>query len=312
MFEIARRFVACGERQRTDQLVAASNRAATTSSTPASAASYTALGEGGAQEKIRRELLLRSAIGRAAAAILLTVFLIVGGAKMQQREKSALEAGAALQEEPVSQSRWKATVKKLASDVQRVQIHDVGSGKLLTYKEVVDLWSGSEAFAAFYAATLSSSPYAHFFWECPPTNEKLLLSSTAPFEHVTVRAPGFAPADPSSFSEHFNKCGPSAGATRFSSLGGDATLVAPCQTSAASPELSHYGHLGAFVRLASPEQHAALWQMVGKTLSQTLSERGTALTWLSTEGSGVPWLHVRMDSRPKYYHHQPYRARTQT
>ena len=32
----------------------------------------------------------------------------------------------------------------------------------------------------------------------------------------------------------------------------------------------------------------------------------TRPTWLSTEGSGVPWLHVRLDSRPKYYHHAAY------
>ena len=28
--------------------------------------------------------------------------------------------------------------------------------------------------------------------------------------------------------------------------------------------------------------------------------------WMSTEGSGVPWLHVRLDSRPKYYKHHEY------
>ena len=29
--------------------------------------------------------------------------------------------------------------------------------------------------------------------------------------------------------------------------------------------------------------------------------------WLSTAGMGVPWLHVRLDSRPKYYAFGPYR-----
>jgi hypothetical protein len=29
-------------------------------------------------------------------------------------------------------------------------------------------------------------------------------------------------------------------------------------------------------------------------------ERGRAV-WLNTEGTGVSWLHVRVDSRPKYY-----------
>ena len=30
--------------------------------------------------------------------------------------------------------------------------------------------------------------------------------------------------------------------------------------------------------------------------------------WLSTNGLGVAWLHARIDARPKYYSHRPYRA----
>ena len=29
--------------------------------------------------------------------------------------------------------------------------------------------------------------------------------------------------------------------------------------------------------------------------------------WLSTAGLGVYWLHLRLDTRPKYYSFQPYR-----
>ncbi len=29
--------------------------------------------------------------------------------------------------------------------------------------------------------------------------------------------------------------------------------------------------------------------------------------WLSTAGAGVSWLHVRLDDKPKYYGHAPYR-----
>ncbi len=34
---------------------------------------------------------------------------------------------------------------------------------------------------------------------------------------------------------------------------------------------------------------------------------GAMPVWLSTAGAGVSWLHVRLDTRPKYYHHGPYR-----
>ena len=37
------------------------------------------------------------------------------------------------------------------------------------------------------------------------------------------------------------------------------------------------------------------------------SRVGARPIWLSTAGHGVAWLHVRLDSRPKYYLHAPYR-----
>jgi len=30
--------------------------------------------------------------------------------------------------------------------------------------------------------------------------------------------------------------------------------------------------------------------------------------WASTSGAGVAWLHIRFDTRPKYYIHLPYRT----
>jgi hypothetical protein len=30
--------------------------------------------------------------------------------------------------------------------------------------------------------------------------------------------------------------------------------------------------------------------------------------WLSTAGAGVPWLHVRLDDRPKYCCFRPYQG----
>ena len=30
--------------------------------------------------------------------------------------------------------------------------------------------------------------------------------------------------------------------------------------------------------------------------------------WLSTAGMGIPWVHVRIDSYPKYYRFPPYKV----
>jgi uncharacterized protein DUF6940 len=76
-------------------------------------------------------------------------------------------------------------------------------------------------------------------------------------------------------------------------------MVVPCPV---GPE-SAYGHLAAFVRSA-PKQHVDhVWQAVGKAVQERLSEKPV---WLSTAGLGVSWLHVRLDSRPKYYGYRPY------
>jgi len=57
------------------------------------------------------------------------------------------------------------------------------------------------------------------------------------------------------------------------------------------------------VRSASDEQNHALWRIVGAAVRERLGERRL---WISTAGGGVAWLHVRLDSSPKYYGFRPY------
>jgi len=78
----------------------------------------------------------------------------------------------------------------------------------------------------------------------------------------------------------------------------DATLIAPSETGS-------YPHLAAFLRTAPPGQIDALFHAVGDAIA---SWPGRTPPWVSTAGMGVPWLHVRIDSRPKYFRHAPYRS----
>ena len=64
-----------------------------------------------------------------------------------------------------------------------------------------------------------------------------------------------------------------------------------------------YAHLASFVRSATAPQQGAFWQAVGEAVRDSLSAQRL---WLSTSGLGVYWLHVRLDSRPKYYTCQAY------
>jgi hypothetical protein len=106
--------------------------------------------------------------------------------------------------------------------------------------------------------------------------------------------------DPEAFAEHFRGAS-EASVLAFPNLSGDALMVVPCPLAADSA----YGHLAAFVREAPEAQRDALWLAVGEAMSRRMSAKPV---WLSTAGAGVSWLHVRLDDRPKYYGHEPYRT----
>lgn len=129
-----------------------------------------------------------------------------------------------------------------------------------------------------------------------------------PFEFVLLDAQSLASRAPDAvtYSDYFtdddNYKNNDEGIVVFDNLGGDATLVAP------SPRAGHeaYGHLATFVRNAPVKQIDSFWRVTGKTVESCVSD---VPIWLSTAGGGVAWLHIRIDSYPKYYGHSEYRNR---
>jgi hypothetical protein len=123
---------------------------------------------------------------------------------------------------------------------------------------------------------------------------------SAPFEYVLVDAPTLASsqANPDAFADHFSSA--TASVISFPNLAGDSALVVPC------PTHRTYGHLATFLRQAPGEQTDALWTRLGTEVETWLETRRLPL-WVSTSGLAVPWLHVRLDARPKYYGFEPYK-----
>lgn len=100
-------------------------------------------------------------------------------------------------------------------------------------------------------------------------------------------------------------CEPASQCT-FYNLGRDSMLVAP--SSAPGLAIDAYAHLANFVRQAPTPQVLSLLQTVGGSMLERLEQVGnTTPVYLSTSGLGVYWLHVRLDSRPKYYTFRPYK-----
>jgi hypothetical protein len=171
-----------------------------------------------------------------------------------------------------------------------------GSGARLSHGDVLVALRDSAPFRRELSERLRATPFAALFFETPAITR---ASAGRPFECVALAAPALAAteADPTAFAAHVHADGD---AIAFENLGGDATLVVPTERG----ERAAYAHLVRFLRGAPEAQVSSLWRLVGEAALARLGERPL---WLSTAGLGVPWLHVRLDSRPKYYRHAPYR-----
>jgi hypothetical protein len=164
----------------------------------------------------------------------------------------------------------------------------------VSYRDVLRFWREDKGFRSFFVSLLTNASFPAFRWETPPVTTSTL---TREFEFVLLdadRAP-----DTQAFDQQFRAAGKDRGAIAFPNLGNDAVLVVPCP---AGPT-SAYVHLAAFVRQAPEARVHDLWRVVGESMERRLDAEPT---WLSTAGMGVSWLHVRLDTWPKYYGFAPY------
>lgn len=167
----------------------------------------------------------------------------------------------------------------------------------LSFRAFLDALVDDADLRAALDELVAGEPFEALRWETPVVDQARL---DRPFECVTVRDRSLAvPADPSAFREHFDAAREPV--RTFPNLGGDAQLVVPCPRD----ERADYAHLSAFCRSAPDDQRDELWRAVGRAMRARVGARPV---WLSTAGGGVPWLHVRLDDRPKYYAWAPYRS----
>ncbi len=173
------------------------------------------------------------------------------------------------------------------------------NGSPLTFADVIKLWEFSCEFRTFYSSLLANSPFLAFRWETPALS---LATAIRPFEFVLLNSPEFytRSTDSGTFASYFTNDETDFGIVKFDSLGGDSTMVVPSPRGSDSV----YGHFAAFIRGAPSSQVDAIWRVIGNSSVSRLSEKPF---WISTAGGGVAWLHVRLDSRPKYYGYRRYK-----
>lgn len=195
---------------------------------------------------------------------------------------------------------WTASREEVPGGFRFVAEFDV---RPATVADVLHALQSDAAFRAWFNTLLAEMPFSAFRVETPGATTATL---TRPFEFVALDDPDLIrPPDPIAFAEHFRAV-PDAQAIEFANLRGDAILIVP--TPLASASASAYGHLAAFVRESPEAQRDALWKLVGDATAHRV---GAKPVWLSTAGAGVSWLHVRLDDRPKYYGHEPYRRKSE-
>ena len=189
---------------------------------------------------------------------------------------------------------WTATTEDIPKG-RRVRIY---SGEdAVSFRSYLELLEHDQDFGRWYTELLAGVKFNAFFWEHPPLCNANIDSAA---EFVLLDSPTLAGLSPNlaPFKTYFNR---ESDIVSFHSLGGDAFLIAPTP----SEPLTACVHLAAFVRNAAETQIERLWQETGRAMRQTL---GDQYLWLSTSGLGVAWLHIRLDSYPKYYQHRPYTA----
>ena len=193
---------------------------------------------------------------------------------------------------------WKYLIENLKSEPNQ-KISLLFNNQRLTYSEVIELWQDNNAFRTFFISLLAEAPFSAYFWETPPIT---LSTVNREFEFVLIDSPQLArvKANSNAFRQYFQSAPPGKDIITFPNLGNDALLVVPYPVG----ENYIYPHIASFVRNASQSQNHGLWQTVGKVIQQRLNDQPL---WVSTSGLGVYWLHIRLDSYPKYYNFRPYK-----
>ena len=185
----------------------------------------------------------------------------------------------------------KTTIKKDKSYKYLLYEND----RQLSYSDFINLiQQQSKNFRHFFIDQLAHVPFRAYHWETPPVTKQSIDQG---FEFVVSRTPGIdLPPDPSPFQQYFEY---HKDTVVFNNLGGDAKLIAPVP----NQDHQNYSHIGTFTANADREKQSTFWKTVGKVTQDLISDQPI---WLNTAGGGVAWLHVRLDSTPKYYRHHPY------
>ena len=151
----------------------------------------------------------------------------------------------------------------------------------VTWKTVIKKWKNGEDLPDIKRSV---------FWETSRAHSKgssiFIQTTTSASKHLPMSMKG----DSSPFHNHLDgKTSP----VKFYNLDKSAILVSP-------PDIGkNYSHLATFYKNSSTTEKNEFWRKVAKSVEKQLKKGNDV--YVSTHGTNVRWLHVRIESKPKYY-----------
>ncbi|CAN0448825.1 unnamed protein product, partial [Pylaiella littoralis] len=149
-----------------------------------------------------------------------------------------------------------------------------------TWKETVQCWKNGKNLPKIKSSVFGETSRAHSGGSC-----EFIQKTTAAARELPVTMKG----DNSIFTKLNGKTTP----VSFYNLDKSATLVSPPDSG------KNFSHIATFHKHCSVQEREDLWRQVAVSVEKKL-KKGEGV-YVSTHGTGVPWLHVRIETTPKYY-----------
>ncbi len=194
------------------------------------------------------------------------------------------------------QEKWTSKVVLTEQD-KYVRLNILEDDKPLSFRQVFNYWKESKEFVDFYVSLINSFKYLAFYWEQPGLTSNYLDYK---YEFILKPSPRLDKrnVNEKAFSKYLDL---EDDVVIFDNLGKNAKLVVPTK----KQDAETYKHISRFLRSAPINQVHDLFKKIGQIIFTEISDKD--MIWLNTAGLGVIWLHVRLDTVPKYYKTKPYK-----
>lgn len=168
----------------------------------------------------------------------------------------------------------------------------------LTWKGLIDAFRKKDTkVIKEFSLNFKNLNWNGVFFECKPIIFSSYGKETVEFRIIETSAFENKGEDKNTYSLHFENCKKeNHQAISFKSKNKN-DLVVPCPL----PGFSFNAHIQQFMKNASEDQIVELMSVTGNVLNKVITDNKNNPVWLSTHGTDVSWLHVRICLKPLYY-----------